>query len=467
MSDNEGFGTENTTDPRPENDNYDAAEENMTEAAPESDAPSAQPEEQTSGSPAEAGAENGEKEPEKPARKPVKVPLFAAVVAVLAVAVLVSQITFLAVRQSYHKKLATIEKERFADSKLSEVDEIYRKNYINEISDDKLTDGLILGYIYGAGDKYGSYMTQKQYEDYIKSMNSKSTGIGASVIWNSDHYAIEIINVYEGSPAEEAGILDGDLIVEVDGTQISSLGFDAGVAAVKGEEGTKVKLTVCRGENYEQELQIEVVRREITVKTVTFTPYGEVAVIRISDFYTTTPTELKAAVSQATAAGCDRIVFDMRNNTGGYLDSVANILDFLLPEGVVVRMRNAANEWTEIRSDASCVDMPMVVLVNGRTASAAELFTSALMDYDYAEVVGTQTFGKGTVTYPFTLSDGSAIYISIEHYYPPKSDNFEGKGITPDHIVELDENVKNINFYKLTYENDNQLQKAIEIIKEK
>lgn len=409
---------------------------------------------------------DGEQE-EAPAKKPLKIPLFIAVTAVLAAAVLASQITFLSVRQSYHKKLATIEKEQFADSKLSEVDEIYRKYYINGVKDDKLVDGLIEGYIYGAGDEYGNYMSAEEYADYLESLNAKTEGIGASVIWNSDMYAIEVINVYEGSPAEESGILAGDLIVTVDGKAASELGFDAGVAAVKGEAGTIVKLTVKRGENYTETLQIEVTRRAITVNTVTFKAYGEVAVIGISNFYSTTPSELKAAVSEATAAGCDRIVFDLRNNPGGLLTSVQSVLDYVLPEGVTVRIKNAAGEWSELKSDASCLQMPMVIMVNEKTASAAELFTSALMDYGYATVIGTQTYGKGTVTTPFVLSDGSVIYVSTDHYYPPKSDNFEGRGITPDETIELNDEAKKINFYKLTYEIDNQLQRAIEIIKEK
>lgn len=454
MSENEEFEAENTIGPDPQGDNLktlNAPDETGATVA-ETDTDAAVPD---------------TKEEEKPPKKPVKIPLFAAVIAVLTVAILTSQITFLTVRQSYHKKLTTVEKERFSDSKLSEVDEIYRKYYINGVDDDKLVDGLVEGYIYGTGDKYASYMTSEQYEEYVEGLNSKTDGIGASVIWNTEIYAIEIINVYEGSGAEDAGIQIGDMIIAVDGADVAELGYDAAVSAVKGEAGTKVKLTIYRDNNYDEPIEVECVRKAIDIKTVTFKAYGEVAVIGISNFYASTPTELKAAVSDAAAAGCSRIVFDLRNNTGGLLTSVHQVLDFILPEGPVVRMKDAAGGWSELTSDESCLDMPMVIMVNNRTASAAELFTSALMDYDYAEVIGTQTYGKGTVTTPFQLSDGSVIYVSTNLYYPPKSDNFEGKGITPDEIVELSEQAKKINFYKLTYETDNQLQRAIEIIKEK
>ena len=407
------------------------------------------------------------KKKEKPAKSPRKVSLFAAVIAVLAASVLASQITFLSVRQSYHNKLASVSSNNYGNSKLAEVDELYRKYYVNEIDNEQLTDGIITGYIFGTGDKYGSYMTAEEYREYINSLNSRTEGIGASVIWNNDMDAIEVVKIYEDSPAEKAGVLVGDLIVEVDGVPVYELGFDAGVSAVKGEAGTSVKITVLRGEDYSETVQLEAVRSQINIKTVEYTKYGEAAVIAISNFYADTPTELKAAVSAAKADGCDRIVFDMRNNPGGYLNSVLSVLDFILPEGVIVRIKSASDEWTEKRSDASCLDMPMVVIVNGNTASAAELFTSALKDYGYATVIGTQTYGKGTVLTPYPLSDGSVVYISSDLYYPPKSDNFEGVGVTPDEVVELSEEAQKLNRYKLTYEDDNQLQRAVEIIKEK
>ena len=464
MSDNDEIRVENTTDIRPDEENT-AIPDAEPEENTESSAPPA--EDPQSGNEAPDKEQKEDESEEEPQKKPKKIPVFIAVTAVLAAAVLASQITFLSVRQSYHKKLATIEKEQFSDSKLSEIDGIYRKYYINGVKDEQLVEGLIEGYIYGAGDEYGSYMSAEEYAEYQESLNARTEGIGTSVIWNSEMRAIEIVNVYEGSPAEEAGILIGDLLVAVDGKDISELGYDAGVSAVRGEAGTKVKLTVKRGENYTETVQFEITRKAITVNTVSLKTYGVVAVIGISNFYSTTPSELKAAVSAATGAGCDRIVFDLRNNPGGLLTSVQAALDYVLPEGVTVRMLNAAGEWTEKTSDASCLQMPMVIMVNGNTASAAELFTSALMDYDYATVIGTQTYGKGTVTTPFELSDGSVLYISTEHYYPPKSDNFEGVGITPDEIVELNDEAKKISFYKLTYETDNQLQRAIEIIKEK
>lgn len=396
-----------------------------------------------------------------------KIPLFAAIIAVLAAAVLATQITFLAVRQSYHSKLATISKqENFSDSRLSQIDEIYRKYYVGEIDENQLIEGMIEGYIYGAGDLYGSYMTKEEYAEYLNTMYSSTVGIGILANWNSERECIDVLEVYENSPAEAAGILAGDYIIKVNGEDTAQLGYDAAVSKIRGNAGTKVTITVSR-EGVADPISFEITRREFEAKTVRVKTYDNVAVISISNFYASTLSELKAAVKDIQSKGCDRIVFDVRNNTGGLLTSIQGVLDYILPEGPIVRMVDAQGNETVLMSNAACLEMPMVVLVNGYTASAAELFTAALRDYDYATVVGTTTFGKGTVISPHELSDGSVIYLSTELYYPPKSGNFERIGITPDEEVELNKDAKSKSLYRLTYEEDNQLQKAVEIIKTK
>ena len=402
-----------------------------------------------------------------PEKKQLRVPLFITVISVLVAAILTAQITFLTVRQSYHRQLAQIEQSRFADSKLTQVDQLYRKYYINGIDEKALTDGLIRGFIYGAGDKYGSYMSAEEYAEYMADLKSKTDGIGVSVIWNTEYSAIEVLSVYENSPAEKAGIEPGDLIIEADGKSVSELGYENSINAIRGEAGSSVSITVRRGQDYSELITVSAIRATVTAKTVSFKQLGTVAVLSVSGFHENTPDDLKAAVNEAKSAGCDRIVFDMRNNPGGLLSSVRDVLDYILPEGDVVRMVDSDGNWTALHSDGTCLEMPMVVIVNGNTASAAELFTAALKDFGYAEIVGTQTYGKGTVVGPYTLSDGSVLQISIQHYYPPKSDNFEGKGITPDVVIDLSDEAKSINFHKLTYENDDQLRKAVDLIKEK
>lgn len=414
-------------------------------------------------------------ERDEPDEKPRRtVPLFIAVIGMLIAAVLTCQITFLAVRMKYAAKLAEVQAGQTDNQKLSEIDDIYRKYYIGEIDDDKLGDGLIEGYIYGVGDKYGNYMTADEYKDYVNSLNSQlDGGIGVSATHNTDYNAIEILRVYEGTPADEGGILEGDLIISVDGVSVSEAGYETSINSIRGEKGQSVTLTLRRGENYAEELTVTLVRASITIQTVSYKVIDNIGVISISNFYSDTADGLKTAVEAVKAAGCDRLIFDVRYNSGGLLTSIEAVLDYLLPEGTVVRVVDAQGNETRYSSDSSFIDMPMTVLVNGSTASAAELFTSALMEYAKAgkadvTVIGTQTYGKGTVTRPYSLSDGSVVYISYALYYPADSEsNFEGVGITPDIVLELSEEAQKINFYKLTLETDNQLRRAVEVIKEK
>ncbi len=406
---------------------------------------------------------------EKPLKKPKKkkkrtVSLFMAIIAALFAALLAAQITFICVKQSFDNRLAALQLNEYSNEKLSLLDYIYRKNYINEIDEKKLNDGLVKGYIYGVGDKYGNYMNAEEYDAYRKTLNAQMDGIGVSVIWDADLQAIEIIYVYENSPAEAAGLIQGDYIIGVDGKESAELGYDQTVASIRGERGTKVELTVLSGT---EKKTVTAERAPIEIKTVKYYNKDNIGIIAISDFYSDTPDELKAAVEALQAQGCDRLIFDLRNNPGGLLDAVVAALDYLLPEGIIVRTVAADGKETEYKSDASCVDMPMVAIVNGSTASAAELFTSSLMDYGKVTVIGTKTYGKGTVTAPYSLGDGSVVYVSMMLYYPPKSDNFEGKGITPDIELDLSEEAKKININKLTYEQDDQLKKAVEIIKNK
>ena len=412
----------------------------------------------------EIPAEEEQTEKKEKNKKPLTVSLFLAIMAALFAALLAAQITFVSVKKSFDARLAALQLSGYSDQKLGLLDSIYRNNYINKLDDKKLSDELVEGYIYGSGDKYGNYMTAEEYAEYNKTLNAQMDGIGVSVIWDADLKAIEVISVYENSPAEKAGVAPGDYITAADGKTTAEFGYEQTVASIRGERGTTVELTLISG-GKEKKLTVE--RAPIEIKTVKYYKMDNIGVIAISDFYSDTPDELKKAVAALKEEGCDRLIFDMRNNPGGLLTAVVSALDYLLPEGVIVRTVTADGKETKYESDAECVDMPMAVIVNGNTASAAELFTSALRDFEYATVIGKTTYGKGTVTAPFSLGDGSVVYISVMLYYPPKSDNFEGKGVTPDVETDLSEEAKKINFNKLTYENDDQLKKAVEIIKNK
>lgn len=422
------------------------------------------------------GGDKPPKKAESSTKKAVKISVFAAIIASLLLAVLVSQITFLAVSHKYEKLLASMQGGQAENGLdlplLKELDELYRQYYVGEITEEQLEYMIMQGYVAGTGDVYGNYMSKDEYKEYYSSLNSSLVGIGVNVLWSEKDMSIEILRVFPDSPAEKGGLQHGDMIIAVDGVSVKELGYDAAVDAIKGEIGTKVNITVTRNG---EEMTFTCTRDTVNVLTVnTKVIDGNIGYISISNFYAETPNEVKAAVEAHIAAGCDRLIFDMRNNTGGLLNSVEATLDYLLPEGVIVRFMNDRNETVSdpYISDKSSVDLPMTIIVNEYSASAAELFTSTIMDFADmgkadATVIGTQTYGKGTVTRGYPLSDGSVIWISVERYCPPVSDNFEGVGITPDIVLELSDEAKKISLYKLTYEQDTQLQKAVEEVKKK
>ena len=290
------------------------------------------------------------------------------------------------------------------------------------------------------------------------------------MIYNAEVGALEVTGVMPDSPALEAGVLPGDLIVRVGDDLVSELGYYVAIDDMKGGEGTAAVFTALRADEngVYDELDFSIVRAHVTEQTVMYHRYANadgsesaIGIIKILQFDAKTPEQFKAAVEDLTAQGVTKLIFDVRYNPGGELDSITDILDYLLPEGPIIRTVDREGNWETEYSNAASVDLPMAVIVNGNTASAAELFTSALKDYGKAVVVGTVTYGKGTMQSVIPLDDGSAISISTKMYYPPYSDNYEGIGVQPDVTVELAEELLDVNIYKITDAEDNQLQAAI------
>lgn len=354
-----------------------------------------------------------------------------------------------------------------------EVKALIDQYYVGELDSKALEDGLIRGLLYGTGDKYAGYYPPEEAEDRYDDLNGNMVGIGVTVVYNADMGAIEIIKVYEGSPAMEAGLLAGDLVVKVgeDGKYVSELGYNAAVNMLRGEEGTNAVFTVYRrnaeaADEIYDELNFTVPRKAIDVETVTYRLYSldsTVGIIKIDSFdKDKTPAQFTTAVDALRAAGAQKLVMDVRFNPGGELTSVCAVLDYLLPEGPVIRtIDRDGNETVDYMSDANELDMPMAVIANDKTASAGELFTAALKDYGKAKVVGTTTYGKGCMQSYFNLSDGSSLCLTVRLYCPPFSDNYDGVGITPDVEVEICDELKNVNSYKYTDELDNQLAAAV------
>ena len=397
-----------------------------------------------------------------------KVPLYAVVIVVVIAAVMTFNASFLFFEEKYNTKLNdTLAGYSYFDKLLS-VDEIVRKYYIGEIDDEELKASVIRGYLTGIGDKYSSYMTSDEYEAFTKELGGSAVGIGVNVTYNEDG-TVEVISVLPDSPAEKSGIREGDLIVGIEGKSVSDIGYYQAIELIKGDVGTKVKLVIMRGDSQNE---IECERQEVKTVSVTshiFGGRGDVGVVRISEFNNSTPEQFKSAVEELKNSGCTKFVFDLRYNSGGSLDSIIEVLDYLLPEGPIAHVFYNTGEEEHYKSDASHLDAEVAVLTNGRTASAAELFTSALKDYNEkgmadAVIVGTVTYGKGVLQRYFGLKDDSVIKISVGKYNPPFSENYDGQGIVPDIEVELSEEASNLNFYKLTDENDNQLIEAVKAL---
>ncbi len=391
-----------------------------------------------------------------------KISIGMAIVLMLLAVLITFQLTFVGLNNKYRAQLNELSAGLEAFEKLAAVDEIVRTLYIGDIDEEELSDMIIRGYIAGTGDKYAYYLDRTQFAEFVSDNSAEMQGIGVFVIAGSD--AIEIINVMPESPALEAGLEPGDLIIAVGGESVASIGYNSALNRLKGEAGTPAEFTVYRDG---KELDFSIERGYVNEQTVMSHIYEadkSIGIVKILSFDKKTATQFKAACDDLIKSGVKRFVFDVRYNPGGDLEAICDVLDYLLPEGPMVRIKDGSGKEEVRTSDASELDVPMTVLINSNTASAAELFASALQDYKKATLVGETTFGKGTVQRIISLPDGTGIGISNSMYYPPYSDNFEDVGVIPDVACEMDESVADKNIYKITDAEDTQLQKAIEIL---
>ena len=320
-------------------------------------------------------------------------------------------------------------------TKLEQLRDLLVQRYINGADASKLEDAAAHAMVGALGDRWSYYIPAEELLSYQEQKDNAYVGIGVTIQAEDRGYLI--VKVTQDGPAEEAGLLAGDVMVAVDGTSIVGMPMDEGKALVKGEAGTKVRITVLR----DQQEKTFIVERK-TVKTVVASGQmlaGNIGLVTIENFNTNCFNESKAAVQSLLDQGAVALIFDVRFNGGGYANEMVKLLDYLLPEGEVFHTLDYTGKEEISRSDAACLDLPMAVLVNGSSYSAAEFFAAALQEYEWATVVGEATSGKGhfQVTYP--LSDGSAVGLSIGKYFTPKGICLEGKGITPDIPVAVDE----------------------------
>lgn len=376
--------------------------------------------------------------------------------------------------------------------KLELIDRLFNTYSLFDLEGEALMDAVLKGYVAGTGDKYAEYFTEEEYKQFTSDNKGESVGIGINVVQNPDENGIDIINVMPESPALKAGILPGDIITHI-GTgeskqSVEALGYTKALDMLKGAEGSIAEFTVSRTTDGGTE-QIEfAVPREKIVSVSVMSHVCEtdksVGIVKITQFNLTTPSQFCDAVDGLLAKGCDKFVFDVRYNPGGDLVSIKSVLSYFLNEDdVFIRIadKNGKIETDKIEAinytgnyeDCSIEksdigkyrDLEFAVLTNGSTASAAELFTSALKDYGLSVTVGTKTYGKGTMQTTFSLAPygyGGALKLTTKYYYPPISDSYDGIGIIPNREVELDEALEGKNIYTIKDAEDNQLQAAVE-----
>ena len=320
-------------------------------------------------------------------------------------------------------------------SKLEQLETLLLNCYINGADRTKLEDAAAHAMVGALGDRWSYYIPADEYAAYQEQKKNAYVGIGVTIRDTGSGYHID--KVTEGGPAEKAGLLAGDIIVAVDGKSVIGMPVDEGKALVQGKKGTTVELTVDRAG---EQMTFQVKRDTIQTKVATGVMLEDkIGLVTIENFNTNCYKESKEAVEMLLEQGAVALIFDVRYNGGGYADEMVDLLNYLLPEGDLFRTINYLGNEAVDKSDASCVEVPMAVLVNGSSYSAAEFFAAALREYDWAIVVGEKTSGKGHFQVTFPLSDGSAVGLSIGKYFTPKGICLEGVGIEPDVLVAVDQ----------------------------
>ncbi len=341
------------------------------------------------------------------------------------------------------------------EGKLNALDSLLDKFYFEDVDKQKATDAMFKAYLAAYGDKYTVYYTPEEYEALVNSTSGKFYGIGAVCQKNEDG-TILIADPYEDAPAYKAGVRKGDCVTKVNGTDVTKMDISSATALIKGEKGSSVTLEIIRDGAV---MTFTIVRDEVKVKTIEYEMLeGDIGYIIISEFDDVTVEQFKAALTELKSQNMKGLVIDVRSNPGGVLSVVVDILDEIVPKGLIVYTEDKSGKRRDYNgSNSSELDVPLAVLVNGSSASASEIFAGAIQDYGKGAIIGTKTFGKGIVQTVQPLSDGSAVKFTIAKYYTPKGQDIHGKGVMPDKVVELPKDAAS----------DVQLEAAVNYVKEK
>lgn len=334
------------------------------------------------------------------------------------------------------------ERYKEIEDKLSEIDDLLDKYYLNddEIDTQTMEDSIMKGYVSGLGEKYTAYYTADEFNALKESTSGEYKGIGVMVSQNIDTKTITVIRVFKDNPGYKAGLKAGDILYKVNDEDITGKDVDLVVSKIKGEEGTEVKLTVYRPDT-EEYIDMTMKRESIKEPTVEYEMKEDnIGYVAISSFEEVTEDQFNAALEDLISQGMEGLVVDLRNNPGGVLDTVCNMLDRILPKDklLVYTIDKNDNKQEIVSKNEDTLDMPIAVVVNGNSASASEVFTGALKDYGKAVIVGETTFGKGIVQTIIPLSDGSALKMTTSRYYTPNGTCIHGIGIVPDIQIAAD-----------------------------
>lgn len=353
--------------------------------------------------------------------------------------------------------------DKAVEDKISEINSYINNFYYFDIDRDKQEEALYDGIMEGLDDPYSVYYTEEEYKELMEDNSGEYVGIGTVVTTDEDGN-IKVVRPVQGGPAEEAGILADDVIVEVDGTNVIGMDLSLAVDIMRGTEGTTSHIKVYR-EGEDDYLEFDIVRRVVENVTVSFEMLeNNIGYVAVEQFYENTADEFEAAIEELQAQGAEGLVIDLRDNPGGLLTAVVDMCDYIMEDGTIVTTKDKNGRILEEykAKDDHSLDLPMAVLTNGNSASASEIFSGAMKDTGKAELVGTTTYGKGIVQSVIPLTDGTAIKLTIAKYFTPNGNDIHTKGVEPDYEVELSDG--RTNAVNIEYEEDLQLHKAEKVV---
>ncbi len=338
--------------------------------------------------------------------------------------------------------------------------------FYEDIDSTDLLDGALLGISYSVNDPYTVYMNKETASGFMEDIESDDyTGLGIYISKDAQSNLVTVISPLSGSPAEEAGIAPGDIILEIDGKSVSGENIDDVSRKIRGKEGSKVKLKIQKKSDNSQ-VEIELTRRIIKRETVSSHIFDDsLGYIQITQFGLNTADEFISHFNKLADSGMNRLIIDLRNNPGGYMEMAVNIADCFIDEGEIVYTLDKQGNKREYNATKGMTKVKMAILTNGGTASASEIFVGAMKDYGLAKSVGEQTFGKGVTQIPFEFPDGSIMKITDSKYYTPKGVCIDHEGISPDVKVELTDD-EYTDFSALDISRDSQLKAAVDLLSE-